>query len=543
MKLPKNPAAALVAVAALTLVGAANADPIRYGIADDWPKFHPCGDVWWSAVRDIGFQDLRMTVQWDADNPAVIPFQDHLADAIDCARLNNVRPVLAIYPARPDAIGSGPARQQQFAAFVGLVGQAFPAVQNFVVGNEPNVNRFWQPQFVNGKDAAGTDYEHTLARAYDALKATRPDSLVWGPAISSRGNDTPNAASNPSHSPVRFIRDMGVAYRLSGRKAPIFDEFNLHPYPPIQDTDPFSKKFQWPQAGAADLDRIKQALWDGFHGTGQPTVTEQPGGRVTAFAAPQQLPINLDEAAEQTVVTGDQGPYDGTPENVKPLTEAEQAAHEVELAEIAACDPAVNAVFYFPLIDDTGISTGFQSGDLYAGLGRKQAYDAMKTKFGSAQGNCQRGVAGIPQTWAHTTRVIGALGILGGPGTKPGSQPVNRKFGVTGLFTSMTVNEDATYRAFLLRVKAPAKASAKIAPGAKTVVTLTGLAKAYFRPGLRFRTKKPLPVGYYRISIVLRASMNPLRATTLTSKSFTVGKPSAKPKAKKPTPKKKKKKT
>ena len=152
---------------------------------------------------------------------------------------------------------------------------------NFIVGNEPNVNRFWQPQYVNGKDAAGADYEHTLAKAYDALKAVRPDARVWGPAISSRGNDNANAASNPSHSPVWFIKDMGDAYRASGRTTPIFDVFDIHPYPPIQDTDPFSKPFQWPQAGAANLDRIKQALWDAFHGTGQPTPTEQPGGRTT----------------------------------------------------------------------------------------------------------------------------------------------------------------------------------------------------------------------------------------------------------------------
>ncbi|MFL5928929.1 MAG: hypothetical protein ACJ77E_18525 [Gaiellaceae bacterium] len=541
----KNLVPALLAVAALAVAGSARADPLRYGVADDWPKFHPCGDVWWSSVRDIGFQDLRMTVQWDADAPTAIAFPDRIAGAIDCAQLNGVRPILAIYPQRPDAIGSDPSRQQQFAAFVALVGQAFPAVKDFIVGNEPNVNRFWQPQYVNRKDAAAADYEHTLARSYDALKAVRPDALVWGPAISSRGNDNPSAASNPSHSPVWFIKDMGTAYRLSGRTAPIFDEFNLHPYPPIQDTDPFSKKFEWPQAGAADLDRIKQALWDGFNGTGQPTVTEQAGGRVAAFAGPQRLPINLDEAAEQTVVTGDQGPYDGTPENVTPISEGQQAAHEVELAEIAACDPAVNTVLYFPLIDDTGIATGFQSGDLYAGLGRKQAYDAMKTKIASAQGNCQAGVAGISQTWAHTTRVIGATGILGGPGTKPGSQPANRRFGVTGIWTSMTAHEDATYRAFLLRVKRPAKATAKLARGATAVVTLTGLTHAYFRPGLHFRTKRPLAVGYYRIGIVLRAATNPLRSTILTSKSFTVGKPSTAPKSKKAThgkrrPKKKK---
>jgi hypothetical protein len=546
MNTPKKLLAALLAAGTLVIAGSASADPLRYGVADDWPKFHPCGDVWWSSVKDIGYQDLRMTVQWDADAPTAIPFPDHITDAINCAQLNGVRPILAIYPQRPNAIGSDASRQQQFAAFVGLVGQAFPAVKDFIVGNEPNVNRFWQPQYVNAKDAAAVDYEHTLARSYDALKAVRPDALVWGPAISSRGNDNANAASNPSHSPVWFIKDMGTAYRVSGRTAPIFDEFNLHPYPPVQDTDPFSKKFQWPQAGAADLDRIKQALWDAFNNTGQPTVTEQAGGRITAFAAPQRLPVSLDEVAEQTVVTGDQGPYDGTPENVTPIDEAQQAAHQVELAEIAACNPAVNAVLYFPLIDDTGISTGFQSGDLYAGLGRKQAYDAMKAKIAAAQGNCQGGVAGIAQTWAHTARVIGAAGILGGPGTKAGSQPANRRFGVRAVWTSMTANEDVTYRAFLLRVKAPAKATAKLTRDAKTVVTLTGLAHAYVRPGLRFTAKKPLPVGYYRISIVLRAATNPLRSTILTSRSFTVGKPAAKPKPKpkktthkKPAPQKK----
>jgi hypothetical protein len=516
----------MVAMWSLVLAGTASADPMRYGVADDWPKFHPCGDIWWTSAKDIGYQDLRMTVQWDADAPTVIPFRENLASAIDCAKLNEVRPILAIYPSRPAAIGSDPEKQAQFASFVGLVGQAFPDVKDFVIGNEPNVNRFWQPQYVNGKDAAATDYEHTLARSYDALKSVRPDSLVWGPAVSSRGNDNPSAASNPSHSPVRFIKYMGDAYRKSGRSTPIFDEFNLHPYPPTQDTDPFSKKFQWPQAGAANLDRIKQALWDAFNRTGQPTVTEQVGGAASAFTAPQRLPINFDEVAEQTVVTADDGAYDGTPENVVPISGPEQAAHEVELAEIGACDPAVNTLLYFLLIDDTDVSTGFQSGNLFAGLGRKTSYDALKAKIASAQGNCQGGVAGVARTWSHTTKVIGALGILGGPGTKPGSQPANKPAGTTGVWTSFTANEDAIYAARLLKVTAPAKAGAKIAPGATTVATLTGTAHAYFRPGLRFRSSKPLRVGYYRFGIALRAAANGLRSTTLVSRSFTVGKPS-----------------
>ncbi len=183
-------------------------------------------------------------------------------------------------------------------------------MQDIIVGNEPNVNRFWQPQYSGGKDAAATDYEHTLAQAYDALKTVRPDATVWGPAISSRGNDNANAASNPSHSPVWFIKYLGDAYRASGRTKPIFDEFDMHPYPPVQDTDPFSKPFLWPQAGAANLDRIKQALWDAFAGTAQPVPAEQSGGQTGRLTpAAGSLPINLDEAGEQTVVTGHEAAY------------------------------------------------------------------------------------------------------------------------------------------------------------------------------------------------------------------------------------------
>jgi hypothetical protein len=407
--------------------------------------------------------------------------------------------------------------QAQFATFVSLVGQAFPDVKDFIVGNEPNVNRFWQPQYVGGRDAAATDYEHTLAQSYDALKTVRPDSIVWGPGISSRGNDNANAASNPSHSPVWFIKYMGDAYRASGRWKPIFDEFNFHPYPPTQDTDAFSKKFQWPQAGAANLDRIKQALWDAFNRTAQPTVTEQFGGVVAQFAAPQRLPINLDEAGEQTVVTGHESAHDGTWENVVPISEAAQSANHVELAEIGACDPSVKTVLWFPLIDDTGISTGFQSGNLFADLAIKQSYTGMKTKIASAQGNCQGGVPGVPRTWSHTTQVIGAQGIFGGPGTDPGSQPTAKPFGTTGVWTSLTVNEDATYVATLSRVKGPAGG------GAVVVNSLTGTAKAYYKPGLNFKSAKPLLPGYYQVGISLKAATNPSRTTTLTSSVFKVG--------------------
>jgi hypothetical protein len=501
---------ALVVACALSIVGAASADPMRYGVADDWPKFHPCGDVWWSSAKDIGYQDLRMTVKWDETTPTVIPYQANIQAAIDCARLNDIRPILSVYPLHPSAIGSSDAQQQAFSSFVALVAQAFPQVTDVIVGNEPNLNRFWQPQYVGGKDAAATDYEHTLAYSYDKLKVARPDATVWGPAISSRGNDDANAASNPSHSPVWFIKYLGDAYKASGRQKPIFDEFDFHPYPPTQDTDPFSKKFEWPQAGAANLDRIKQALWDAFNGTAQATVTEQSGGKTAAFAAPQRLPINMDEAGDQTVITGHEPAYDGTPENVTPTSEAQQSTNHVELAEIGACDPSVKTVLWFPLIDEPGISSGFQSGNLFADLAKKQSYAGMKAKIASAKGNCQGGVAGIPQTWAHTTEVIGAQGIFGGPGTDPGSQPANKPTGIGSLQVSVTASETASYTADLVNTD-----------GNHTIATVRGTVKAYFAPAIKFVDS--ISDGTYVIKVKLTAATNPQRTSQLTSKSFTVG--------------------
>ena len=513
----KKQLAATAALAVLVFVASASADPLRYGLADDWPKFHPCGDVWWTAATDIGYQDVRLTVQWDATVPTTILFQSNITDAIDCAKLNNIRPVLSIYPAKPSAIGSSDSDQSAFANFVGLVGQAFPDVKDFIIGNEPNVNRFWQPQFVNGQDAAAADYEHTLAKSYDALKAVRPDSIVWGPSISSRGNDNATTTVNPSHSPVWFIKDLGKAYKASGRTAKIFDEFNLHAYPPVQDSDPFSKPFRWPQAGAANLDRIKQALWDAFHGTGQPTVTEQPGGKLPLFAAPQALPIDLDEAGEQTVVTGYESAYDGTPENVVALSEAQQATNYVELAEIAACDPALKTLLLFPMIDEPGISTGFQSGNLFADFAQKKSYAGVKAKIASAHGLCQGGVPGVSQSWSHTEKVIGAAGSFGEPGAKPGSQPKNKPAPTRNWAFGVAATEDATYKAFLSR------------PGGSTVLTAHGKVHAYFTLIVKFKETR-LRAGSYRYRITLRALMNPLRATTFISKPFKVL--SAKPKKK-----------
>ncbi len=504
----------LAAIAAtIATAGGASADALlRVGVADDWPAYHPCGDVWWTAASDIGLRELRLTVQWNGA-PAITN-QGGLQTAVACAELAGVQPVLAVYPERPTLIGANPVAQRAFAQFVALVGQTFPQVDDFVVGNEPNVNRFWQPQFRHGADAAAVDYEHTLARSYDALKLVRPDASVWGPAISSRGNDSPRAASNPGHSPVRFIEELGAAYRASHRTRPIFDQFDMHPYPRVQDTDSYAMPFLWPQAGAANLDRIKQELWDAFHGTAQPVPAEQPAGGAPAAGT---LPIDLDEVGSQTTIAeADAAAYTDGPESIAPITPGQQAFFYRQLVQIAACDPDVQSLMFFPLIDDPDLGHGFQSGVMYADLDHKQSYDALKQALASPDGLCHGRTTG----WRHTTRVVGATASFVVRRSATGRRVVS---------LHVSAGEAATYRAGVFRLTSPglptADAVERALSSARAPQLYAGAAagalRAYARPSIALAPTR-LPAGTYVCGVTLAAAADPARTTTFVSRPFRV---------------------
>src|SRR4029453_9518350 len=106
----------------------------------------------------------------------------------------------------------------------------------------------------------------------DRLKAVDPGITGVGLGLSPDGNGITSTA------PVRFITALGDAYRASGRRKPIMDELAFHVHP--RDSRTFGEKthFQWPNVGPADLNRLKQAVWDAFHGTAQPTFAETGGG-------------------------------------------------------------------------------------------------------------------------------------------------------------------------------------------------------------------------------------------------------------------------
>src|SRR5207248_2155156 len=98
--------------------------------------------------------------------------------------------------AAPAAMAGGPTM-----TIGATVARALPSVRDFVIGNEPNLNRYWLPQFgLDGSDVAAPAYESLLAKTYDALKAVSPKITVLGGAVSPRGVDRPNTGRD-THSP------------------------------------------------------------------------------------------------------------------------------------------------------------------------------------------------------------------------------------------------------------------------------------------------------------------------------------------------------
>jgi hypothetical protein len=231
------------------------------------------------------------------------------------------------------------------------------------------------------------------------------------------------------------------------------------------------------------------------------------------FSQPQALPISLDEVGEQTVTTGHEAAYTDGPDSITPITEQQQAANHAALMEIAACDPDVQSLFFFPLIDESDVHNGFQSGNLFADLQPKQSYAAVKAKIASAQGSCLGGVTGVPETWQHTTTVIGARAFFGGAGlvNAPNRGAQQRAWGF-----SATASEDTNYTATLTHVSGPSGGSPT------TVDTATGLIHAYFTPAIKFKTMSHAG-GYYQLSITMSAAVNPGRTAHFVSNVFRLG--------------------
>ena len=142
-------------------------------------------------LRLAGFTSIRVTSQWQGVETAPTATElTSLRNVVAAAQLSGVRVYLSVYPTGSRVTPLTPDAREVFAAYLTALKQQLPSVKDVIVGNEPNLNRFWLPQFnADGTDAAAPAYLALLARSYDALKALDPAVRVWGGALAPRGVD------------------------------------------------------------------------------------------------------------------------------------------------------------------------------------------------------------------------------------------------------------------------------------------------------------------------------------------------------------------
>jgi hypothetical protein len=264
--------AVATALTAALLSGASVGVAADVGANDDSAKYeHDGGLALYEQMAALGLKQSVIGVRFVPSQSVVIQDKELLDRAVAAAEQAGLRVVFAVYPYPTREIEAGLSSPSVFASYVGVLASIYPQVKHFVIGNEPNQPAFWRPQFdAAGRNASAAAFGPYLAAAYDTLKDVDPDITVIGVGLSPRGNDRPKAKNNISTSPVRFLRALGEWYRSSGRTKPLMDGFSFHPYP-NQATDALERGYAWPNAGFVNLDRVKQALWDAFHDTAQPT--------------------------------------------------------------------------------------------------------------------------------------------------------------------------------------------------------------------------------------------------------------------------------
>jgi hypothetical protein len=406
-----------------------------------------------------GFRAVRITQIWPA-GATTLAAQDRtvLTNVVTAAKLANVTVLTSVLNKGSATTPLTDADQSAFAAYAADVVRQVPTLRILIIGNEPNLNRYWLPQFnADGTDAAAPAYEALLAKTYDAVKAVASTVTVLGGAVSPRGGDVAGGI-RPTHSPTVFIEDMGQAYRASGRTTPIMDGFAFHPYEdnssiaPANGTHPNTTTI-----ALADYDKLVALLGQAFGNYTLPIWYDEFGVETQIPPAKQSLYTNAEPAA------------------TKPVTEATQAAYYRQAVQLAFCQPTVRGLFLFHAFDESDL-TGWQSGLYYADDTPKSSLPAVRLAFEESR----RGVV------AHCDGL---------------ALPVHASVIQRGRVLTLSCDLDCAYVAQLYRL-----------PG-KLLLTKRGNAVGGKPATLPLRA--PTQKGTYRLRLSVAARVNPAPAATL----------------------------
>ena len=347
----------VAAIAAVTVVLAGcggNDEQFLVGAVDDAVRHEgPALEQ----LQEAGFRAVGITTFWQPGLSAPAPEELDVLRSV-AARADDARVFLAVYHAGSATTPLTAEARAQFASYVAAIVRAVPEIRDVIVGNEPNLNRFWLPQFDEaGNDVAAPAYFALLSEVYDAAKEAAESVTIWGGALAPRGIDRPGTGRD-THSPTTFIRDLGEAYLESGRDELPLDGFAYHPYPlnssipPDRPTDPKSASILM-----ADYEeKLVPALRAAF-------------GR--------ELPVLYSELGVETAIPADKFPLYAGVEPGDPVDERTQADYYRRAIELAACQESVAGLLLFHSHDEPAL-TGFQSGVYYVDGTKKESFEPVR---------------------------------------------------------------------------------------------------------------------------------------------------------------------
>jgi hypothetical protein len=363
----------IACVLLLATASPAAASPhLLVGVTEDGLKFEP--DVTRRDATAVGLGAVRITLAW---RPGLTgPSAEQRAELHRATGgAGPLRIVLSVFGERAANAPQTAAARDEYCDFLRRIVARYPRIGDIVVWNEPNKSFFWQPQFAaNGASAAPRAYEALLARCWDVLHAERADVNVLGPSTAPRGNDRAGAASNVSHSPMRFLQELGEAYRASGRERPILDTVAHH----VHGVSPAERPWR-PHAGTTitegDYERLVATLHRAFSGTAQPVPGRCVGGRCVPIWYLEAGFQTTPDRAKARFYTGQEvggagvpdaaGPVDLSPLPAATSDAPDQASQLVAAIRVAYCQPYVEGFFNFLLWDEHRLE-GWQSGLYWA---------------------------------------------------------------------------------------------------------------------------------------------------------------------------------
>ena len=316
-------------------------------------------------LRLAGFRAVRVTTIWTPGlvRPSATELEI-LGNIASAAARNGVRVYVTVMHPGSRTTPLTDEHRAQFAAFAASIVRAQPTLRDVVVGNEPNLNRFWLPQFgLDGSSQAPAAYLQLLATVYDALKDVSPGVRVHGGAVSPRGTDRPNGV-RPTHSPTTFVQQLGLAYRASGRTAPVMDSFVIHPYADNSSQSPTVAHPLTTTIGIADYPKLVALLGEAFDGTAQRGST---------------LPILYGEfGVESEIPAGKASLYTGNePTTTRPVSEETQAQYYGQALSMSFCQPNVSGLLVF-LARDERARAAWQSGVRYVDGTPKSSFPRVR---------------------------------------------------------------------------------------------------------------------------------------------------------------------